>query len=277
MSFSIDRILHCRPNTAIHPITTKPRQSEACEAPSTLQLTPTPINLQTYYSYCLSALAQHSVTPRHCLTFLSGHAGNPSSDLTEGAWMNQLAYNRTSLPLLCTASSPPSIISNSEGVCCTATSPPSNTSNIEGVCNSENSLTANCDQMSQSSSDSGLDSDYDETRTPQIRTTTDKDKSMMKAKTEHLKKSRTIFTSEQLQDLEKYFSDRKYLSKFDRSRLASTLGLSERQVKTWYQNRRTRWKRDCSEKEWSTEREVSASSIYSQYVRMKSLKTTTLK
>uniref|UniRef100_A0A182PUM9 Homeobox domain-containing protein n=1 Tax=Anopheles epiroticus TaxID=199890 RepID=A0A182PUM9_9DIPT len=35
----------------------------------------------------------------------------------------------------------------------------------------------------------------------------------------------------------------KYLSVADRSDVADALNLSETQVKTWYQNRRTKWKR----------------------------------
>ncbi len=84
------------------------------------------------------------------------------------------------------------------------------------------------------------------------------------------KKTRTIFTSEQLQDLEKHFNGQKYLSKVNRCKLAHQLGLQERQVKTWYQNRRTRWKKDCSDQEWSKEKELSAANNYSQYVLEKS-------
>ena len=89
-------------------------------------------------------------------------------------------------------------------------------------------------------------------------------------KTPRTKKTRTIFTSEQLQELEKHFCNQKYLSKTDRAKLAASLGLKERQVKTWYQNRRTRWKKDCSDKEWSREKELSAANNYTQYVLMKS-------
>ncbi len=84
------------------------------------------------------------------------------------------------------------------------------------------------------------------------------------------KKNRTIFTTDQLQDLEKHFGAQKYLSKVDRNKLASQLGLKERQVTTWYQNRRTRWKKDCSDKEWSREKEITAANNYSQFVQLKS-------
>ena len=47
----------------------------------------------------------------------------------------------------------------------------------------------------------------------------------------------------QLVGLEKRFGNQKYLSTPDRIQLASTLGLSQLQVKTWYQNRRMKWKK----------------------------------
>lgn len=62
----------------------------------------------------------------------------------------------------------------------------------------------------------------------------------------HLKKprrSRTIFTELQLMGLEKKFQKQKYLSTPDRLDLAQSLGLTQLQVKTWYQNRRMKWKK----------------------------------
>ncbi|XP_008576994.1 PREDICTED: homeobox protein BarH-like 1 [Galeopterus variegatus] len=43
--------------------------------------------------------------------------------------------------------------------------------------------------------------------------------------------------------LEKRFEKQKYLSTPDRIDLAESLGLSQLQVKTWYQNRRMKWKK----------------------------------
>uniref|UniRef100_A0A183C6U3 Homeobox domain-containing protein n=1 Tax=Globodera pallida TaxID=36090 RepID=A0A183C6U3_GLOPA len=57
------------------------------------------------------------------------------------------------------------------------------------------------------------------------------------------RKARTIFTDKQLQELEAMFENHKYLSVQDRMNLAQRMGLSDTQVKTWYQNRRTKWKR----------------------------------
>ncbi|XP_041469880.1 homeobox protein H2.0-like [Lytechinus variegatus] len=57
------------------------------------------------------------------------------------------------------------------------------------------------------------------------------------------RRSRTVFTELQLLGLEKRFDKQKYLSTPDRLELAETLGLSQLQVKTWYQNRRMKWKK----------------------------------
>ncbi|XP_030569100.1 homeobox protein B-H1 [Drosophila novamexicana] len=57
------------------------------------------------------------------------------------------------------------------------------------------------------------------------------------------RRRRTAFTHAQLAYLERKFRCQKYLSVADRSDVAETLSLSETQVKTWYQNRRTKWKR----------------------------------
>ena len=62
------------------------------------------------------------------------------------------------------------------------------------------------------------------------------------------RRKRTAFTQMQLQYLERKFAYQKYLTVADRAFVARSLNLSETQVKTWYQNRRTKWKRqhNCS-------------------------------
>lgn len=57
------------------------------------------------------------------------------------------------------------------------------------------------------------------------------------------RRSRTVFTEGQLLRLEREFDSKKYLSTSDRVGLASELGLTQLQVKTWYQNRRMKWKK----------------------------------
>ncbi|KAL4717246.1 hypothetical protein ACJJTC_017133 [Scirpophaga incertulas] len=51
------------------------------------------------------------------------------------------------------------------------------------------------------------------------------------------------FSATQTGALERRFSASKYLSPDERRTLAATLRLSDRQVKTWFQNRRAKWRR----------------------------------
>ncbi|XP_033640601.1 homeobox protein Dlx2b-like isoform X2 [Asterias rubens] len=54
--------------------------------------------------------------------------------------------------------------------------------------------------------------------------------------------SRAVFTSLQRKGLEKRFSLQKYVNKPDRRQLAAALGLTDAQVKVWFQNRRMKWR-----------------------------------
>ncbi|GFN90553.1 ventral anterior homeobox [Plakobranchus ocellatus] len=58
------------------------------------------------------------------------------------------------------------------------------------------------------------------------------------------KRERTTFSAEQLGRLEEEFRLNQYLVGKDRTALARSLGLSETQVKVWFQNRRTKHKKD---------------------------------
>lgn len=57
------------------------------------------------------------------------------------------------------------------------------------------------------------------------------------------RRRRTAFSTYQLQELEHEFQSKKYLTLNERSDLAKRLGLSDVQVKIWFQNRRAKWKR----------------------------------
>jgi hypothetical protein len=57
------------------------------------------------------------------------------------------------------------------------------------------------------------------------------------------RRARTAFTYEQLVALENKFKQTRYLSVCERLNLALSLSLTETQVKIWFQNRRTKWKK----------------------------------
>ena len=61
------------------------------------------------------------------------------------------------------------------------------------------------------------------------------------------KKVRTAFSRKQVADLENKFQEKKYLSSAERGDLADRLKLSDVQVKTWFQNRRMKFKRQSEE------------------------------
>merc|ERR1712079_848729 len=57
------------------------------------------------------------------------------------------------------------------------------------------------------------------------------------------KKLRTTFSAQQVNSLEKMFEQRKYINCAERSYISSIVGVTEQQVKIWFQNRRTKWKK----------------------------------
>ncbi|XP_013784044.1 transcription factor LBX1-like [Limulus polyphemus] len=73
------------------------------------------------------------------------------------------------------------------------------------------------------------------------------------------RKSRTAFTNHQIFELEKRFLYQKYLSPADRDEIAQSLGLTNAQVITWFQNRRAKLKRDMEE----LKKDVDAAKIHS--------------
>ncbi|KAM6306146.1 uncharacterized protein AAHN32_004162 [Aegotheles albertisi] len=65
------------------------------------------------------------------------------------------------------------------------------------------------------------------------------------------RRARTAFTSEQVCRLEKTFQRQKYLGASERRKLAAALQLSEVQIKTWFQNRRMKLKRQIQDHQHS--------------------------
>ncbi|XP_078497269.1 homeobox protein Nkx-6.2 [Lissotriton helveticus] len=66
---------------------------------------------------------------------------------------------------------------------------------------------------------------------------------MMLDKDGKKKHSRPTFSGQQIFALEKTFEQTKYLAGPERARLAYSLGMTESQVKVWFQNRRTKWRK----------------------------------
>ncbi|XP_018414394.1 PREDICTED: homeobox protein vent1B-like [Nanorana parkeri] len=66
-------------------------------------------------------------------------------------------------------------------------------------------------------------------------------------KSELQRRMRTAFTSQQICKLEEMFKKQRYLGASERKKLASSLQLSEIQVKTWFQNRRMKLKRQMQD------------------------------
>ncbi|XP_067038055.1 homeobox protein not2-like isoform X2 [Acropora muricata] len=61
-------------------------------------------------------------------------------------------------------------------------------------------------------------------------------------------RGRTVFSAKQLLDLEKIFATDQYISGQQRRRLSSHLGLTETQVRVWFQNRRIKWRKKLERK-----------------------------
>ncbi|XP_041134489.1 T-cell leukemia homeobox protein 1-like isoform X1 [Polyodon spathula] len=71
------------------------------------------------------------------------------------------------------------------------------------------------------------------------------------------KKPRTSFSRVQICELEKRFHRQKYLASAERATLAKALKMTDAQVKTWFQNRRTKWRRQTAEERESERQQAN--------------------
>ncbi|CAC5362721.1 NKX3-1 [Mytilus coruscus] len=71
------------------------------------------------------------------------------------------------------------------------------------------------------------------------------------------KRTRTSFTNSQLIELERYYSDSKYLQIEDRPVFAKKLKLSQHRIKWWFQNRRMKEKRHIKSTSYNGLQELS--------------------
>ncbi|XP_020513702.1 homeobox protein Nkx-6.3 [Labrus bergylta] len=74
------------------------------------------------------------------------------------------------------------------------------------------------------------------------------------------KHTRPTFSGHQIFALEKTFEQTKYLAGPERARLAYSLGMTESQVKVWFQNRRTKWRKKSASEPSSTQASLAGQS-----------------
>ncbi|XP_075435610.1 barH-like 1 homeobox protein [Ascaphus truei] len=113
-----------------------------------------------------------------------------------------------------------------------------------GHCLSSKAVEDFRDKLEKSNSSASSDSEYKVKEEGEREISSSRDSPSVRLKKP--RKARTAFTDHQLAQLERSFERQKYLSVQDRMELAASLNLTDTQVKTWYQNRRTKWKRQTA-------------------------------
>jgi len=71
---------------------------------------------------------------------------------------------------------------------------------------------------------------------------------LMEDKVIRPQRGRTVFSAHQLNELENVFVIDQYISGQQRRRLSAQLGLTETQVRVWFQNRRIKWRKNKMER-----------------------------
>jgi len=81
------------------------------------------------------------------------------------------------------------------------------------------------------------------------------------------KKQRPLFSQQQVQTMEDEFTKHRYINESKRAELSSELGLTETQVKTWFQNRRTKWRKEIKDEVATTVAQANKHEITRKFVR----------
>jgi len=76
------------------------------------------------------------------------------------------------------------------------------------------------------------------------------------------KKQRPLFSPHQIQTMEKEFATQRYVTEEKRAQLALEVNLTEAQVKTWFQNRRTKWKKERKEVQQNMDQTMGGNTVY---------------
>ena len=83
--------------------------------------------------------------------------------------------------------------------------------------------------------------------------------------TENGRRARTVYTRNQVKELEKIFHINHYVDLESRKSLSKRIGLEEDRIQVWFQNRRAKWRK--TEKVWGSSSRMAEYGFYGAMVR----------